>query len=97
MLSFPQGQKVFSLFQVDLRNIINNKFEFLYQKGVQFSETERLPYWEFEEYIKLFNQRTKEEAEKQKDQEKKYQQSSPKMPRMPNMNQLGGGYKMPRR
>ena len=78
-----------------MRNIINNKFEFLYQKGVQFSETDRLPYWEFEEYIKLFNKRTKEEAEKQKEQEKKYQQNSPKMPRMPSMNNLGGG-RMPR-
>ena len=64
----------------------------MYQKGVQFSETERLPYWEFEEYIKLFNQRTKDEAEKQKEQEKKYQQNTPKM-RMPNMNNLGAGMK----
>jgi hypothetical protein len=70
--------------------LIKNKFEFLYQKNQHPDSWNDIPYWEFEEYIKLFNERSKEESEERKKQDE--QQSS----QMPNMNNFKApNYKIP--
>jgi hypothetical protein len=63
---------------------MQNKFEFFWQKGLPFSELDVMAYWKFEEYIKMFNKRAKEEADAQKKQQQQQQQQQ-KMPKMPNI------------
>lgn len=50
-------------------NLITNKFEFLWQKQIFPSSWNDLPYWEWEEYIKLMNKRIDEENKKRKEEE----------------------------
>ena len=52
----------------------------MWQKNIPFSEWDKTPYWEFEEIIKLMNERNKEESEKQKKQQEEQNK------RIPNMN-----------
>lgn len=67
--------------------LLKNKFEFFWQKQIQPSELDRMSYWEFEEYIKMMNDRNKEENDKNKKQQDDQQaQQSKYMPKMPNMN-----------
>jgi hypothetical protein len=60
---------------------LKNKFEFLWQKGVQPSEIDRMPYWEFECYILYMNEKNKEENDRNKEENDNH----PKMPTMPNI------------
>jgi hypothetical protein len=59
-----------------------------------------MDYWEFEEYIKLMNERNKEENEKNKQQQEQQQeQQSSMMPKiqMPNFNSFKpGNFNMPK-
>lgn len=62
----------------------------MWQKGIQPSELDKMSYWEFEEFIKMMNERNKEEEEHQKKQsaeqelaQKKY---TPQIPNMSNFN-----------
>ena len=51
-----------------------------------------MSYWEFEEYIKMMNERNKEENDKNKKQNEEQQASQNKMaPKMPNF----GSFKPP--
>ena len=64
----------------------------MWQKNILPSEFDKMPYYEFEEYIKMMNDRNKEENDKQKqqnDQQQSQQQQS--MPKMPNF----GNFKPP--
>jgi len=45
-----------------LKTLLTNKFEFLYQKEQHPTWWDNVPFWEFEEYIKLLNERNKEES-----------------------------------
>jgi hypothetical protein len=82
--------QVFSLFQIHLTTLIKNKFEFLWQKSIAPSEIDRMSYWEFEEYIKIMNERNEEENKKQKAQNEQQQEQQQgmmsNMPKMPNMS-----------
>jgi len=74
--------------------LIKNKFEFFWQKHIQPSEVDTWDYWFFEEFIKLMNQRNKEEAENNKKQSES--QNNMKLPNMSSynpasmMNKFGG-------
>ena len=65
---FPTEQVLFSCFQISLTSLLNNKMEIFWQKGLQPSEMNKMPYWEFEEWVFFFNKRNKEENEKNKEQ-----------------------------
>lgn len=67
------------MYQIHLQTLIKNKFEFLYQKDQHPTWWDNIPYWEFEEYIKLLNERNKEEADQKKKQEEQQQAKSPNM------------------
>lgn len=66
-----------------MQTLIKNKFEFLFQKNQHPTSWDQIPYWEFEEYIKLLNERNKEEEEQRKKQES---DQKAQMPSMPNMS-----------
>lgn len=62
----------------------------MWQKNIPFNEWDNMPYWEFEEIIKIMNERNKEENDRQKKSEK--EQTS----RIPNMNNFNpANYKPP--
>jgi hypothetical protein len=86
------------LFQVSLTNLIKNKFEFLWQKSISPSEFDSMAYWEFEEYIKLMNERNKEENDKSQNQQQEQNSYKDKMtPKMPNLSNFKpGNFKPPK-
>ena len=49
-----------------------------------------MPYWEFEEYIKLINEKNKEENKQQQQQQQQQEEQQSNMmsniPKMPNIN-----------
>lgn len=68
-------------------NLISNKFEFLYQKKQHPSSWDDIPYWEFEEYVKMMNKRIKEENENAKKEREQQQSMMPKFGKInPNLN-----------
>lgn len=70
----------------------------MWQKSIAPSEFDIMNYWEFEEYIKIMNERNKEENEKKKKQNDEQQtQQSSMMPKMPNFGDFKpGNFKMPK-
>ena len=94
---FPSEQQVFSLFQIPLTNLLKNKFELIWLKNVPFSEIDRLPYWEFEEYIKLFNERINEQnKQRQKEEEESRALSKSVMPQIPDISKMMSNISLPK-
>ena len=72
---------------------MGNKFEFMWQKEIPPSELNVMDYWELEEYVKLMNERNKEESEKREEHAKQQAEQAPKMP---DMNKFSpGNFKIP--
>jgi hypothetical protein len=59
-------------------NLITNKFEFLWQKYIHPTQWDPVPYWEFEEYIKLMNKRIEDENKKKKEEDDEQKKSMSK-------------------
>ena len=64
---FPMASAVFSLFQVDIRNLVRNRIYILKSSGLQPSEYASWPFYEYEffiadlnEYIEAENKRNEE-------------------------------------
>jgi hypothetical protein len=70
---------LFSLFQIHWNTLTKNKFEFLDQKNQHPNSWDNLPYYEFEEYVKLLNQRNKEINDERKKQDTQQQSNVPNM------------------
>jgi len=59
------------MFQVDITDLLANKFQLMVQDTDQQSTTiDTWYYWEYEQYIKLLNNKNKEEKEQQDKQDK---------------------------
>jgi hypothetical protein len=73
--------KIFSLFQINIEDLLKNKFEWMVQHKIPTTVTDTWYYWEFEQYVKLLNERNKEENEQHekqnKDQGEKYSNFNP--------------------
>ena len=98
---------VFSMFRVDIRNLVKNRLYIAKDFNIQPSEIDRLQYYEYEIMLDEIKDEQKKEAQRQKEQEEQYQNSS----RTPNMNNImrqaqtsipkmpnygsGSGFKMP--
>ena len=63
------NRRIFSLFQTDINSILKNKFEWMDQKNISSIVVDSWFYWEYEEYIKLLNEKNKEENEQKKKQD----------------------------
>lgn len=61
--------KIYSLFQTSIEDILKNKFQLMVQLRVPTSVVNTWYYWEYEEFIKLLNEKNKEENEQQKKQQ----------------------------
>ena len=95
--------RVFALFQVPVKDIIENKFQWLIQHQLPPYYVDTWYYWEFEIYIKLLNEKNKEENEQrekqEQDQNDKYSGFNPSSfnpsSMMPKFNG-GNDFSMPR-
>jgi hypothetical protein len=63
------NRRIFSLFQTDIEGILKNKFEWMDQKGIDTFVINSWFYWEYEQFIKLLNDKNKEESDQRKKQE----------------------------
>lgn len=61
--------RIFSLFQTGIEDILRNKFEWMDQKGISTDVINDWYYWEYEQFIKLLNDKNKEETEQRKKQD----------------------------
>lgn len=89
----------YSIFQVDVRNLVKNKLAISREYHVQPSEIDKLQFYEYEMYLDEINRDIKEQEKRKKEQEKEQkasmpnmgnimrtaQSSMPKMPTMPSM------------
>lgn len=94
---------IYSMYQVDVRNLVKNKLSIAHEYHIQPSEIDRLQYYEYEIMLDEIRDEQKKEAQRQKEQEEQYHNSS----RTPNMNSIirqtqssmsgygSGGFKMP--
>jgi hypothetical protein len=54
----------------------------MFQKSIPVESWNKLPFWEFEEYIKMLNERNKEENKRQKEEKEEMND------KMPNFNSM---------
>jgi hypothetical protein len=66
----------------------------MWQKDQPVSVWDHLPYWEFEEFIKLMNDRNKEEEKEQKKQEEDQKSQMPDWGSF-NPNNIGKNFQTP--
>jgi len=65
------------MFQVDITDLLANKFQLMVQDSNQQSTTiDTWYYWEYEQYIKLLNTKNKEEKDQQDKQDKEQKEQS---------------------
>jgi len=63
------NKRIFSLFQTDIESVLKNKFEWMVQHNIDTLVINSWFYWEYEQLVKLLNERNKEESEQRKKQE----------------------------
>ena len=76
---------IYSLYQVDIRNLVRNKLNICKEYHIQPSEIDRLQFYEYEYMLEEIMKDIKEQEKRQKDQEKEQKKS---MGSMPNYNQM---------
>lgn len=86
-----ENRQLFSLFQMPLGTILDNKFSFMDVCHIAPRFIDELSWWEYEEYVKRLNDRIEREN-KQNQQQQQQQQSQQKLPdytkNMPNINSM---------
>lgn len=79
---------IYSIFQVDIKNLVQNKFLLCKNCQIGYDVIETLPYWEYEELIDIANKHSEEEAKQQEEEKGKYdvgsmtRQAAGSMPRI---------------
>jgi len=76
------------VFTVSWENLTANKFEFMNQLKISTLVIDTWPYYEFERYIKLLNEKNEAERKHQENQES----NSPNLPNMNSMNNLAKNF-----
>lgn len=98
---------IYSLFKVNIANLVQNKAQLAYTCRTQPSEIDRMPYWEYEEYMKAMKHIIEEENKRQEEAEKGKQAKTPSInsyqrqaqrsvPRMPSAPRMPNFNKMPK-
>jgi len=82
--------RIFSLFQTDIQSILKNKFEWMSQMSIDTTVVNTWFYWEFEEYVKLLNEKNKEETEQRKKQDEAEQGKYGNMSNFNPSKMMGG-------
>jgi len=75
---------LYSIWQVDVRNLVKNKLYICRDWHIQPSEIDRLVYFEYEYILQDINKENKEQEKRNKEDEKKYGN----MGKLPNYNNM---------
>lgn len=67
---------IYSIFQIDIQNLVQNKVYITKNFHIQPSEIERMPYWEYEQTLKIINKMVEEENKQQEEQNKDFNPNS---------------------
>lgn len=88
---------VFTVFTVSWESLTSNKFEFMNQLGIPTTIVDDWPYYEFERYIKLLNEKNENEKKHHEEQEKQQGQNMPNFNSMSNLakNFNPSNYRLP--
>lgn len=85
---------IYRLFSINLINLIHSKVMLSKHYHIAPSEIDKMPWWEYEFFLKEINNDIKDEEKRNKDEEERYRigdikrQASgmvPKAPKMPSM------------
>ena len=95
---------VFSMFRVDIRNLVKNRLYIAKDFNIQPSEIARMPYYEYEFLLEDIKEFAEEEKKKNKEQEDKYGNMNPSsmlksaQKSIPSIKPPGGSssFKMPK-
>lgn len=68
---------VFSMFRVDIRNLVKNRLYIAKDFNIQPSEIAKMPFYEYEFLLEDIKEFTEEEKKRNKEQEDKYGNMSP--------------------
>ena len=68
---------VFSMFRVDIRNLVKNRLYIAKDFNIQPSEIARMPFYEYEFLLEDIKEFAEEEKKKNKEQEDKYGNMNP--------------------
>ena len=63
---------LYSLWQVDVKNLVQNKIYICKEYHIQPSEVDKMVYFEYEWLLEYVNKEQKEQKKKQEEDEKKY-------------------------
>ena len=78
MLTFPMGLSVYSLFKVDILNLVKNETIISRHFHISPIELEQMPYWQYETFNIELNRILKEEKKQQEKLEKQKQEKARK-------------------
>lgn len=95
---------VFSMFRVDIRNLVKNRLYIAKDFNIQPSEIARMPYYEYEFLLEDIKEFVEEEKKRNKEQEDKYGNMNPSsmlksaQKSIPSIKPPGGSssFKMPK-
>ena len=82
MLTFPMDLSVYSLFKVDILNLVKNETIISRHFHISPIELEQMPYWQYETFNIELNRILKEEKKQQENEERKQKLNAPKIPNL---------------
>lgn len=93
-MAYPSFDQLLALFKLPIDSMIKNKLQISKHYNISLSEIDSMPFWKYEESIKIINELQEEENKERKKQEKQ-QQSSNFNPSsyMNKMSQMGNRFK----
>lgn len=83
-------QALYSMYRVNLRNLVKNKLYIAHEWHIPPSEVDKLVYYEYEWILEEINEYNKEQEKQQKEEKKQYEGINKNMP---NMNNIGNTMK----
>ena len=83
-------QALYSMFRVNLRNLVKNKLYIAHEWHISPSEVDKLVYYEYEWILEEIHEYNKEQEKQQKEERKQYEGINKNMP---NMNNIGNTMK----
>lgn len=79
---------IYSLYQVDIRNLVRNKLNICKEYHIQPSEIDRMQFFDYEYMLEEINKDIKEQEKRNKEQEKQQQST---MGSIPNYSKIMSG------
>lgn len=73
---------LYSMFRVDLRNLVKNKLAISREYHIQPSEIDKMMYFEYEDVLEIVNETAEEEKKKQEQDQANSQANMPNMSSM---------------